>query len=242
MTTSNVKSLRILSIGIICFFWLADTLLNVYILENGQTFTASLISPSITELWMRLSIIVSVILFFTYAKKAISEQQEQINELEFLVTTDPSTLLINKRKFHELLEYEIEKSKRYKHDLSIIFCNIDNIVELNKEHPKDVIEDFLRTFALQLVTILRKSDIVSRWGEEGFVILIPSKTAPEAKWIAEKIRAIIEKYDFYDVGHISSSFGVTQYVENDNKISIVQRANDAFNQAINNGKISVEVI
>ena len=241
MTTFNSGTLRIFSLGLFCFFWIADTILNVYIFKNGQSFLSSFFTPTATELWMRLSVGISIIVFFFYTQKSSIKLQEQIDELEYLVTTDPTTLLFNKRKLYELLDYEIEKSNRYKLDLSVIFCDIDNASALYKKHQEPVIKKFLRNFSLQLATCLRKSDLIARWGEEGFVILVTNKTAQDTKQIAEKIRKIIEEHDFQEVGKVTASFGVTQFVKHDNKVTIIQRANNALNIAKQNNN-SIEVI
>ena len=242
MATLNLKSLLTFSVGLSFFFWIADSILNAYVFKNGQSLSESFFSPTIGSLWMRFSIITVVIIFYVFTKKHSSELQEQIEELEYLVTTDPTTLLFNKRKFYDLLEYEIEKDKRYKVGMSIIYCDVNDIDKITNNNNKDITEGFLRTFALQLVTTLRKSDIIARYDDEGFLILLPSKTTFEAKKVAEKILAAIEGYNFENIGKVTAILGITQLIENDNKITVVQRANDAFNKAKESGINNVEVI
>ena len=243
--TFNKKSFTPLAISLACFYWIADTIVNVFLLKTSLSFLESFIMPTPAELWSRISAIIIIILISVYTKKYCFQLEKEIykkqdieDEFKYLEVIDPITLLINKRKLHELLEYEMEKDKRYKQGLSIIFCDVDNIDTINAEQKPE----FCRSFALQLVTALRKSDIVSRWGEEGFLILIPNKNAEETKVIIEKVKDRIHSYDFLGIGKITVSFGVTQYQEGDNKISIVERAESAFKKAKENGANSTEVI
>jgi len=60
--------------------------------------------------------------------------------------------------------------------------------------------------------------------------------------IAEKIRNAIENYNFEGIGNITTSLGVTQYIDNDNKVTIVNRANDALKKAIEKKGNHVEII
>jgi len=252
LTTLNPKSLPVIGVGLALIFWLTDAALDVYLFNNAPSFFESFFTSDLNELWMRLSLVVVLILFSLYAKK--SEEKKSIlenentaihdieDELEYLETIDSLTLLFNKRKFYELLEYEMERDKRYKSGLSVIICNIDNFNKLCDTHDIKIINNLLRNVALQLVKSLRTSDIVARWGEDEFIIIIPNKTIEETRLVAEKIRKVIEHYTFVDVGNITVSFGVTQFINDDNKVTIVNRASEALNAAQEKGLNRIEVI
>lgn len=48
-----------------------------------------------------------------------------------------------------------------------------------------------------------------RWGGEEFMIVSPSTTIEGAAGLAEKCRKAIEAHDFPEIGHKTSSFGVS---------------------------------
>ena len=235
-----------------CLYWILDSLFDVFIFNSSPSISKSLLTSDPNELWMRLSVVIALIIFFLYVKKSehlikkledkVQENSELSDEMEFLETVDPLTLLINKRKLYELLEYEMEKDKRYKAGLSIIFCSIDNFKHLNENYSHAIIDDLLRNVALQLVNTLRTSDVVSRWSDNEFLILIPNKTADDTKIIAEKIRSTIENYEFSDIKNITTSIGVAQYIDDDNKVTIVNRAEKALSKAQEKGMNCVEVV
>jgi diguanylate cyclase (GGDEF)-like protein len=250
ITALNPKLLPIIGIGLACIFWLIDALLDVYLFNNALSFFESFFTSDPNELWMRFSVVITIIIFSFYAKmfeetKSILEKEngtiiEIDDELEYLETTDPLTLLFNKRKFYELLEYEMEKEKRYKMGLSIIFCSIDNYNKIYDTYDRQITDGLFRNVASQLVKSLRSSDTIARWGEDEFIIIIPNNTKEETRKIAEKIRKIIECYTFDDVGNITASFGVTQFIDDDNKVTIVKRAINALNMTQKKGANHIE--
>ena len=248
----SAKSLPIVTIVAACLYWIVDSLFDVYLFNSNLSFSKSFFTSDSNELWMRLSVVVILILFYLYAKtseqthhklkKEIQDKNDLADEMEFLETIDPLTLLMNKRKLYELLEYEMEKDKRYKSGLSVIFCSIDNFKHIDEAYSQSIIDRLLCNIALQLTETLRASDIVSRWSENEFLILIPNKTAEEAKIVAEKIRSAIENYEFPEVENITTSIGITQYIDNDNKVTIVSRAEQALQSAQEKGMNCVEVV
>lgn len=250
--TLNSKSIPALAVCLAFIFWIIDSTLDVYLFNNVNSFSESFFTSDPNELWMRFIFIITIILFSFYIKKSedtksiLRKENEDLNEiedeLEYLETTDSLTLLFNKRKFYELLEYEMEKDKRYKSGLSIIICSIDNYNKLCNSYDKNITNNLLRNIALQLVKSLRTSDIVARWSDEEFIIIIPNKNIDETKLIAEKIRQVIEHYTFIDIGNITASFGVTQFINDDNKVTIVERACKALNSAQEKGMNGVEII
>ena len=248
----STKSLPIITIITACLYWIVDSLFDVYLFNSNLSFSESFFSSDSNELWMRLSVVITLILFSIYAKnseqtrqqleKEIQDKSDLADEMKFLETVDPLTLLMNKRKLYELLEYEMEKDKRYKSGLSVIFCSLDNFKHIDATYSQTTVNNLLRNIALQLVETLRASDIVSRWSENDFLILIPNKTAEEAKIIAEKIRNTVENHEFSEVKNVTTSIGIAQYIDNDNKVTIVNRAEQALQNAQEKGMNCVEVV
>lgn len=239
------KSLPLLGVLLAIIFWAVDAFLDTYFFTNQHTFVQNIFTNNLNELWMRSSTVIVIVIFSLYAKKSEKTKSillEKLNETDFLETVDPVTLLFNKRKFYELLEYEMEKDKRYKLGLSIIFCSIDNYKNICNTYSHSITDNLLSNIALQLVKSLRTSDVVTRWAEQEFLIIIPTMTAEQSLLVAEKIRNIIENNVFEDVGKITASFGVTQFIEDDNKVTIVNRASAALNAAQEKGLNRVEII
>lgn len=174
--------------------------------------------------------------------KEIGDRKKAEETLEKLATTDPLTTLFNRRKFDELLKYEMERNRRYRTGLSLIFCDIDHFKQLNDQHGHDIGDDVLRLFAQDLKNSIRSTDIIARWGGEEFMLLIPNTTTDIAKVLAEKLRKGVENMTFPIVGKITASFGVTHFLADDDPNTAIRRADTALYKAKENGRNRVEAL
>ena len=148
INTVNPKSLPLIGINLAALYWLIDATLDVYLFQTAHSLYQSIFTTNSNEIWMRLSVTIILILFSLYAKKSEllkNTLTEEINELSFLETRDPSTLLFNKRKLYEILEYEMDKDKRYKLGLSVIFCSINDFKNIIEAHDSHVVNDLLHS-------------------------------------------------------------------------------------------------
>jgi len=86
---------------------------------------------------------------------------------------------------------------------------------------------------------IREIDIFARWGGEEFIILLPETEITGACILAEKLRSSIENHSFYTVKTITSSFGVTELIMEEDYSSFTKRVDDALYNAKNNGRNKV---
>jgi diguanylate cyclase (GGDEF)-like protein len=75
-------------------------------------------------------------------------------------------------------------------------------------------DEILTEIARQLSRQLRDIDAVARWGGEEFVLLLPETGIDGGVILAEKLRGLIERHQFYYQEHqlnITMTFGVSGY-------------------------------
>jgi diguanylate cyclase (GGDEF)-like protein len=82
---------------------------------------------------------------------------------------------------------------------------------------------------------IRNTDILGRWGGEEFMIITHADIA-QSETFAQKLRELVESYNFTKVASVTSSFGVTHYRKNDTKESIVKRCDEMLYSAKNSGR------
>lgn len=169
----------------------------------------------------------------------ITEQENYKKELEHLSITDALTGIGNRRYFHNKIEEEIQRAKRYKHSLSLIMFDIDFFKEVNDKHGHGVGDEVLVEYTKLVNSLLRDSDIFCRVGGEEFVVIIPHASRDEAQQIAEKLRIEIEKYK--KVVPITMSFGVVEYILGEDASFIFKRVDDALYKAKESGRNIVVV-
>ncbi|HLG20901.1 MAG TPA: diguanylate cyclase, partial [Bdellovibrionota bacterium] len=151
---------------------------------------------------------------------------EALNEtLRGLTLRDGLTGLYNHRGFQQRMREEFARAERSKHELTLIFFDIDHFKKYNDANGHPAGDDLLREIAhlltqssrLKLESArLRASDIVARYGGEEFVILLPETPLEGGRIKAERIRKSIESALFPHAenqpgGKVTVSVGVANF-------------------------------
>ncbi len=110
-----------------------------------------------------------------------------------LSITDELTEVFNRRYFSQQFEREIQRAKRYHHSIALIMLDIDHFKAYNDRYGHTLGDHALKTVACKLEKILRKADIVARFGGDEFIIMLPEITKEQAHKVANKLRKEIEK-------------------------------------------------
>ena len=106
--------------------------------------------------------------------------------------TDRLTKVSNRLKFEESLARELANSERTGNPLACIFIDIDHFKSVNDRFGHHAGDQALQLVASVINKLLRKTDLLSRYGGEEFVVLLPRCELEVAKDIAERIRSTIE--------------------------------------------------
>ena len=172
--------------------------------------------------------------------KINDELMKKTSLLEATASQDFLTKLYNRRKFDTLLQYEIEQINRYQgREMSMIIIDIDNFKSINDTYGHDVGDEILKELAEILTKLSRNSDVVSRWGGEEFALNLTHTAIEDALFVAEKLRATIERHTFSNNLKITCSFGVSQFRTTDKANDLFKRADKALYEAKNTGKNKV---
>ena len=155
--------------------------------------------------------------------------------------TDSLTHIYNRLHFAHFLDIEIDKTKRYGSTFSIIFFDLDHFKVVNDKYGHLVGDKVLEKITGIVSSANRSADIFARYGGEEFIILAPETDLSGALIHAERLRRDIEKYEFKTVGHITSSFGVTEFIPSSDTLeTLLDRADKALYQAKKYGRNRVE--
>ena len=113
-------------------------------------------------------------------------------EIYRLMTVDGLTQIYNRRYFDEVLERELNRSKRYERVLSLLVFDIDHFKQINDTHGHLAGDAVLRQLASLVRGRLRREDVFARTGGEEFGVLLPEISLGGARTTAEKVRRIVE--------------------------------------------------
>ncbi|MGC8615798.1 MAG: GGDEF domain-containing protein [Desulfurella sp.] len=168
------------------------------------------------------------------SKNTIQQLQEKLKEAQENLIIDPLTKVYNRRGLWHFLEHEIEKARRYRKNLSIIMCDLDKFSQINNTYGHQVGDKVLEVFANTIKSLSRGSDIVTRYGGEEFLIIVPEANLDQAYLFAEKIRTATEKLKFKYKDkefYITVSLGVAQFRQEDTIETLIERADKMLYEA-----------
>lgn len=166
--------------------------------------------------------------------------KRQAAEGEFykeLSRKDGLTDLYNHRFFHQLLETEISRGKRYNRVVSLIMIDIDNFKRFNDSHGHPAGDVALRQLAKLLRQSSRACDFVARYGGEEFAIIAPEAAPDAARRMAERIRSVVAETVFEGEeampgGSLTISLGVATFpMQAADKSELVERSDQALYRA-----------
>lgn len=177
--------------------------------------------------------------------KALLKIKELKDLLKVSTTTDELTGLHNRKYLHERLEAEISRAKRYQTKLSCLLFDIDFFKVVNDMYGYDWGDVLLRSLAEKLKGLIRKEDVLTRYGDEEFLLVLPNTSEENAFLFAERFRRDIEKMEFIPAGEeerhpITISGGISTYpcfekVEEDAN-TVIRYAEHALYNAKKRGK------
>ena len=164
-------------------------------------------------------------------------------EREF-ASTDSLTGLLNRRKGWDFMNYEHNKALRTGKPIGVALLDLDKFKLINDHLGHETGDLVLKTVSTCLTTILRKSDIIIRWGGEEFLIVLPETEESGLALVAEKVRMAIESYPWTLKGRrkVTISIGTTVKHNKDPWEQIIDKVDIALYSAKRSGRNRVEFI
>jgi len=170
-------------------------------------------------------------------REYILELEKKNSQLENMVRIDFLTNLASRRYMFDCLKKEVSRCKRNNEKFSILMADIDYFKLINDNYGHETGDSVLRDMAKVMQKTLREHDIVSRWGGEEFLMLLPYTDERTAEFVAEKIRRNIENVSFDIPGDqikITHTIGITEF---DMTLSIEKNTSNA-DKALYYGKLN----
>jgi diguanylate cyclase (GGDEF)-like protein len=181
--------------------------------------------------------------FFEQAVETAENEIIQANQrLINMANTDPVTSMINRRVMMNRIEDEKAKVDRGGKPFTIIMVDIDNFKQVNDEYGHDGGDFVLIRLSERISYALRKTDLVSRWGGDEFLLMLPETRLADGKAVAEKVRNQIITTPFVyrelDIP-VTMTFGVSECNANNSIASSIRKADQALYRGKQLGKNQV---
>lgn len=204
---------------------------------------ADVFEPSLIQtLWFAQSL---VIVNLTFIGVMLMVAQRLRLGLDRQAREDGLTGALNRHAFEHAAEAEWSRSTRHDLPLSVMVIDLDHFKTLNDTHGHEAGDAWLKAFAQLTDGLLRREDLLCRYGGEEFLVLLPQASLDATLQAADRVRRVTEGHR---VVHAGASLGVTVSIgiatrddEHRSLKSVIAAADRALYRAKAGGRNRIEV-
>jgi diguanylate cyclase (GGDEF)-like protein len=158
-----------------------------------------------------------------------------------LAIRDGLTGLTIRRYFLARLQEELDRAHRYRQPFCLLMIDIDHFKRVNDSRGHPAGDQVLRAIASRLKNELRSTDLLSRYGGEELVVLLPNQDRQQGYRVAEKLRQAAARRPFQagagDPLTLTVSVGVSGYPNDGDEVELlISRADQALYAAKQAGR------
>lgn len=166
---------------------------------------------------------------------AVTRERDSLaEELARLSTRDTLTSLPNHKALWQALEPLISRSRRYENPLTLVRLRINAPTETDAAYGQGAHDMMMIKLAQTLRDQVRWADLVGRFDESEFLLILPETSAESAQTLIEKLRERIcelrltsERGDSFS---ITPLFGVASWQKGDDGRLLLKRAGDRLSR------------
>ena len=159
--------------------------------------------------------------------------------------TDEFTGMPNRIAFVRRLNAEIARARRHGYPLTVAIIDPDQFSEIYNMVGPSAGDAVLRCYAEKVLSKFRLSDVVARFSDYGFALLLPNTEKEQALCALRKAQMrAAESYYHYDGRKRSMptfSTGLTRYAPGETPASLLARADKALLRAKGKGRNRIEI-
>lgn len=169
-------------------------------------------------------------------KKLSEKSTTQQDLLQELALRDPLTGLYNRYFLLEAAPSKMREATRHTIPCSLIVMNPDKFKSINRNYGYEKGDTILKSIAMLLTKSIRQEDIVARYDNEEFTLLLSHCNVSNAAIVAEKIRRSIENLRPSGLD-VTASFGVAEIMHDSSESfsELFDAARNAVHQAQTEG-------
>ena len=172
-------------------------------------------------------------------KKMQKEIQEREKKLKLISEMDSLTQIYNKGAITDIINMEINRSKSFGTEFSLIMFDLDHFKNINDTYGHLFGDEVLRKISKKVLEKLKNTDAFGRYGGEEFLILLPDTDIHGGEVLAERLRKTIFSIEWSEHTTVSASFGLAHFINPDNFETTVAIVDSLLYRAKKNGRNQV---
>ena len=177
--------------------------------------------------------------FRAHLRTQKQELEASLERIRLLATQDELTGLANRRHMLALLKAEQARQQRTGQPLSLALLDLDHFKRVNDSYGHLAGDLVLKGFADAARSTLRGSDVLSRWGGEEFLLMLPDTGPDEAELCVDRMRQGLAQVTFATVApdlKITFSAGLSVCRAGAPLEAAIERADQAMYRAKDRGR------
>ena len=176
-----------------------------------------------------------IVLAFLGAMRAVQEERDRE------ASTDHLTGAANARSFRVLALAEMERARRYQHELSVAYLDIDDFKAINDELGHTEGDHVLLQVSHVVRSVVRSVDSAARLGGDEFCVLLPETGAAEAARPGRRLRGELARLRTEHGHPVPCSIGLVTFTSPPASLrELVDAADELMYTAKRKGKDRVE--
>jgi diguanylate cyclase (GGDEF)-like protein len=179
----------------------------------------------------------------TRQREVDSETVAMAKKLDEVSLVDPTTGLHNRRRFEEEHEREHRRAQRVWDSYALARIDIDGMGAFNTSHGRPQGDGLLRLLGEALRASRRQYDVIARWGEDDFVVLLPCIDKNAAASVMERAAAAMvsaAKEAGFTIT-VSAGVAVWEPPSVDSSIDVFGRASAALAAVKGSGRSAIRI-
>ena len=179
--------------------------------------------------------------FFLIVTFLLSKLKEVLERERRLARQDHLTKVHNSRAFYELAKQEIDRSRRYKHPLTLVYLDLDNFKAINDQYGHHTGDMLLATVGDLLRQNIRASDIAARMGGDEFAVLLAESSSDAALQLVSRIQLDLLEAMRGKGWPVTFSIGMVTWQRPSKKVDeLIKAADQLMYEVKNNGKNEIK--
>ncbi|MGN7388910.1 GGDEF domain-containing protein [Sporosarcina sp. SAFN-015] len=165
---------------------------------------------------------------------------KQFDRVKYFSEKDPLTDTYNRRTIESSFQKIANVCKRENKKLGIILLDLNNFKQINDTYGHQKGDELLKYIATLLIKTVKKDDIVSRWGGDEFIILVPKCTERFNSEFIRQLHQTLNNTLSDSFPSVGASIGFSIYPDEGQGFQeLIQKADEAMYQ--NKSHISAAV-
>ena len=168
------------------------------------------------------------------------QMEKALNQARKNSLTDELTGLPNRNAFQRQLKAEIGRARRYGFSLALALIDLDDLNAINERHGYAAGDAILHTYARQIMSQFRGYDMVARYADDEFAVLLPNTQKDGAVRALDKAQkhaaGTFIQFNGQNLPLPSFSSVLTLYSHGEQPDALLKRADEALSQAKQRGR------